>query len=185
MKKFRVLVDMDGPLADFDTLFFERCVQNGYTLDCDITEQRHRFATDHIPDRRERELARQMVNTSGWFKDLPVTPGAQEGLELLDEFCDVWICTKPLEVNPTCRDDKAHWLGLNFGGRWVRRLIITPDKSLVQGDILLDDAPHITWLDKADWKPVIFPTPWNGEGSDWAGHARWYWSDPIENLLNI
>lgn len=180
-----VLVDMDGPLADFDRLFFERCEAAGFVLDATLETQRHRFATDHIPDATHRLWARMMVNAAGWFADLPVTPGAVEGLNLLAERADVWICSKPLEVNPTCRDDKAKWLLRHFGMEWERRMILSPDKSMVRGDILLDDAPAPAWFDKASWVPVIYPTSWNGAGSKWDGLPRWSWINRVEHLLGV
>jgi 5'-nucleotidase len=178
------LVDMDGPLADFDRLFFDRCAENGWRLDCTLEEQRHRHATDHLPDRRERRLARQMVHTTRWFLDLPVTPGAQEGLEALAAAGQVWIVTKPLEANPWCRDDKAAWLERSFGEQWVQRLIVAPDKSMIRGDVLLDDAPREDWFAAASWRPVIFSRPWNGAGSRWADLPHWSWGDRVDVLTS-
>jgi 5'-nucleotidase len=173
---------MDGPLADFDRHFFKRCAESGWLMDCDYAGQVHRFATDHIPDKEHRRLAREMVDSTRWFYDLPVTPGSQEGLEELAQHAEVWVCTKPLEANATCRDDKAAWLARHFGEWWVKRLILAPDKSLVMGDVLLDDAPHPRWFQRAAWTPVIFPMSWNGPGSKWDGMCRWKWGDNIEHF---
>lgn len=43
----------------------------------------------------------------------------------------------------------AQWLVEHIGDGWDRRLILTPDKSLVVGDILLDDAPKHEWYGAA------------------------------------
>lgn len=178
-----LLVDQDGPLAGFDRHFFWRCEQDGIEVDCTAETQAHRFATDHIVDLAHRARARNMIDTPGWFRELPVVEGAVEGLNLLAEHADVWICTKPLEANETCRDDKAWWIRHHFGKEWARRLIITPDKSMIQGDVLLDDAPHPHWYEVASWVPVIFAAPWNHTGSKWADVQRWTWGDPIAKLL--
>src|SRR3546814_844527 len=124
---------MDGPLADFDVHFFRRCNENGWPMDCTVTTQTARFATDHIPDKAHRSLARQMVDTAGWFDELPVTPGAVEGLTSLAEHFEVWVCTKPLEANPTCRDDKAKWLVRHFGKEWESRPILPPEDRKSDG----------------------------------------------------
>lgn len=178
-----LLCDQDGPLADFDRWFYQRCGEHGYEMDSVFEEQKHRFATDHIPNKAHREAAREMVNSTGWFAELPVTEGAVEGINLLAEHFEVWICTKPLEVNPTCRDEKALWIRKHFGPDWEKRLILAPDKSMVAGDILLDDAPHPDWFDRATWKPAIFPTTWNIEGSKWGHIFHWSWGDPVSKLL--
>lgn len=178
------LVDMDGPLADFDVHFYARASEQGWTFDCGGPhEQRHRYFTDHMPNRQERVLARKMVESPGWFSDLPVTPGAQEGLHALAEVAEVWVCSKPLEANPTCRDEKAKWLAKHFGSHWEARLILAPDKSLVAGDILLDDAIRPHWLHRAVWTPVVYPTPWNG--NDLFSVPRWGWGDDPHHLVDI
>lgn len=183
-----ILVDLDGPTADFDAQFFTSCANNGWTLDCTRENQTRRFATDHLPSKRERAMARDMVNARGWFRHLPVVDGALEGLNQLETAgLDVWLCTKPLEQNPSSRDDKAAWVSEYLGRRWEEKLILTPNKSMVRGDILLDDAPALGWLaDPATtWRPVIFPTAWNGADSKWDGLPRWTWGDPIESLITV
>lgn len=181
-----ILVDMDGPLADFDMMFFDEVLARGWEIDCTPEKQRHRFATDHMPNRHERNAARQMVNDEGWFRHLPVTPGAYDGLHMLADYGDVWVCSKPLEANPTCRDDKARWLAEHFGSQWMRKLILAPDKSLVHGDVLLDDAIKLRWLDNPHrtWEPVCFKSPFNGHSeSEWLHLPQWTWGEPIERLL--
>lgn len=182
--KPRVLLDQDGPLGGFDLKFWERCAENGWPADCEPHEQTHRYQTEHIIDRKHRKAAREMLEQPGWFADLPVIDGARDGIERLAEVADVWIVTKPMESNPTCRDDKGRWIRKHFGEKWEHRLIITPDKSIVGGDILLDDAPKLSWFERATWAPVIFETSWNGEGSDWEGLPRWSWDQPVEDLFD-
>lgn len=178
-----VLVDMDGPLAGFDERFFEVCHDNGWELHSDVHTQCHRFATDCLVNPDHIKLARKMVEETHWFADLPVTPGCQEGIEALAKVADVWICTKPLEANRNCRDDKAAWIEKHLGYRWLERMILAPNKGMVRGDVLLDDAIKLPWLAYAEWEPVVFPMPWNGEGTDWAEFRRWSWDQPIEDLL--
>lgn len=182
-QRLTVLVDMDGVLADFDKHLLKETRHlwpEGYTQ----ADQRVRYATNILPKAAQHE-ARAVTNRAGFFRELPVMPGAVDGLHALAEQADVWIVTKPLEANPTCRDDKAVWLAEHFGADWVRRLIITPDKSLVDGDILLDDGPHLRWWDSASWVPVVFPWPWNGLGTDWERCYRWQWGDSFDVLLGF
>lgn len=171
-----LLLDMDGPLADFDRHFWKRCTERGYLFDVEHPDQqRHRFFTEHLPIRRERQQARAMVDQAGWFADLPVTPGAREGVaQLLDLGFDVWVCTKPLEANPTCLNDKQGWIEEHFPAL-AGRLIIAPDKSMVHGDVLLDDAPKPEWFPLASWRPVIFAAPFNYGDPAYSGLPIWSW----------
>lgn len=97
----------------------------------------------------------------------------------------MWIVTKPLEANRTCRDSKARWIEKHLGASWLPKLILAPDKSMVRGDILLDDAPHPDWIPRAAWQPVIFTEPFNGEGSKWADYPQWTWTDGVDRLMEV
>lgn len=179
----RLLLDMDGPLADFDVHGWQLCGDLGHTFDvAGPHEQTARYFTEHMPVSAHRRQARRLIEAAGWFRSLPVTPGAKDGVALLlDAGVDIWVVTKPLEDNPTCRDDKGAWLREHFP-MLERRLILAPDKSLIHGDVLLDDAPKLEWLSTSTWRAVIFACPFNGPGSVWDGFPRWSWGDPVEAL---
>lgn len=180
-----LLLDMDGPIANFDLAFFNYCEQEGIKVDCTIETQVHRFGTDHIKDKGLRGRVRRNIYETRWFLDLPVVEGAQDGVRRLQEYFDVWLCTKPLEENKNCRDDKAAWVETNFGRDLVNQLIITPNKTLINGVALLDDAIKPEWIGQGTWKPVIFTTPWNQAGSVWESYPHWSWEDDIDDLIGI
>lgn len=185
MKRPIVLVDQDGPLADFDARFWDVVEERGYLADADRHTQTARFATDHLVHEHHKVHVRRTINTTRWFAELPPIEGAAEGMNALAEHAEVWICTKPLEANETCRDDKAGWVREHLGRGWEDRLIIAPDKSLVHGAILLDDAIKLRWLPRATWQPVVFRKGWNREGSVWSHLPSWDWSQPIDQLLEL
>jgi 5'(3')-deoxyribonucleotidase len=182
-----LLLDQDGPLADFDQAFWDLCDSMGFEMDitCLTDPKRKRFMSDNILDPKHRKLARAYIESghNRWFHDLPVTPGAEEGVEALlkRSDIDVWVCTKPLEVNDRCRDDKGLWMRRHFP-ELEHKMILAPNKGMVKGSILLDDAPKSEWFRYAEWEPVIFPSVFN-EGGEWTGLRRWTWGDPIEELI--
>lgn len=177
---------MDGPLADFDLAFFNLCRSHGWELNIDSlgSPNRKRFMADNMVNDDERSMARRIVDSSRWFLGLPVTGGARNGVDLLMEYFDVQVCTKPLEANPTCRDDKYEWLKANFP-ELAPNLMICPNKSWAAGDTLLDDAIKTREIAHATWVPVCFPSGFNGLGSEWENLPRWTWGDPIEELLSL
>ena len=76
----------------------------------------------------------------GFFRKLPLKPGAQEGIKKLNNMGHlVNFATRPSYKNPHCFTDKAMWTLENFGWDAYMALIITPDKSLLIGDVLIDD----------------------------------------------
>jgi 5'-nucleotidase len=180
-----VLVDVDSVLNIFDEHFWDRCTARGYVFDIEHhSHQKKRWFTDHIPDKKHRNAARRMVDKAGWFRDIPVMPGSQEGIKALAEKAEVYLCTKPLEINPTCHQDKFDWVKEHFPD-FTDRLIITGDKSMIRGDILLDDAPKPKWFDKAEWVPVVYSQPQNSHvDSDLYHLPHWDWSQPVDDLLS-
>jgi 5'-nucleotidase len=134
--------------------------------------------------KQDQAEARARINAPGFFADIPVMAGAKDGLEHLAETFDVWIVSKPLDSSPTCRDEKARWLTQGLGLEWAsQRLILAPDKSLIRGDILLDDAPKPHWFSDAEWTPVLYSHPWQ-RFSNLAGLAGWDWSRTTTDLIS-
>lgn len=176
---------MDGPLADLDSAFFARCQAEGWDLDItDIPSQTDRFISNHVVDETHRELSRSFLDSPGFFRELPVVPGAREGVDkLLSYDLEIWLCTKPLETSNTSRDEKAAWVREHFP-EFAEKIIMTPDKSLAKGDVLLDDAIPVNWIDRSYWSPVVYTMPYNGSGSVWANLPHFTWEDQIETLVN-
>lgn len=183
---------VQASFAPGDGTQYQVIIVDGVIPHPDFRCEVHRFATDCIADSNLRHQARTHVDTVPWFRDLPVVPGAVDGINALaahPAVSDVFICTKPLESNTSCRDDKAAWVRRHLGGDWERRLILAPDKSMVRGHILLDDAPKPQWFKFAEWTPVVYPTSWNSPGGVFSTKAevndapRWQWGDPVESLL--
>lgn len=181
-----VLIDQDGVLASWDDVFYAKCLAKDIKFDIEHPHhQRHRYFTDHIPDKHQRNEARRMVNHPSWFPELPVIEGAQEGMAELDKHCEVWICSKPLESNKSCHQDKQDWITKHFPA-FSDRLILTGDKSLIVGDILLDDAPKLKWFKRAKWQPVIYTQHFNAhKESPLYDMARFTWDDPVEYLIEL
>lgn len=186
MTRRLLLLDMDGPLAAFDAKVWEVANDAGLTLDInDPSEQTKRYFTDHIEGAASRKWMQNEIRKPGWFASLPPTPGALTGVQMLiEQGVDIWVATKPMEENPSCRDDKAKWLR-EYLPMLERKLIIIPDKSLLNGDVLLDDAPKPAWIMKATWKVKIFAAPFNGDGSVWEGLPRWTWGDGTDSLFRV
>ncbi len=77
----------------------------------------------------------------GFFTKLSPLPGAIEGVNALlnsDEYSP-YILTSPSVRNPLCYTEKRIWIEKHLGFEMVNRLIISPNKSLLKGDYLIDD----------------------------------------------
>ena len=165
-----VLVDMDGVVADFDAHLF--AVTSG-TIDWtpEALNRERRFCTDYV-NNRDKKVVRKVVESNGFFRYLPLVPGAQEGVERLSAFgLDVWFCSKPLEASPTCASEKFAWIA-EFFPDYVGKLILAPNKGMVRGGVLIDDCVKEAERAMAEWWDITFPYPHNegvyGHRADWS-----------------
>jgi len=138
--KKRLFVDLDGVMCDFRGAF----------------------------DNYRKETPEQKYPQSKWgfFLKLEPIPGAIESFNLLKEHYDVWILTRPSFRNVNSYTEKAQWVWDYLGFDIVEKTIMCGDKSLLKGDILIDDDDKAgqpdfegEWLhfgkeDFKDWKAI-------------------------------
>jgi len=123
---------------------------------------------DCVPDGL-RDAAIEVMSQPGFFRDLPPMPGAVEAVkEMKAEGFAVFICTSPLPSNPTCCQDKIEWVTKHLGcvGMDIMSMVMTRDKCLVQGDVLIDDKPQITGYVIPTWEHIVFDAPYNKQGPE-------------------
>jgi hypothetical protein len=111
-----IFLDQDGPLADFGPA----------------------AAAAGLTPERAKMLR-------GFYRNLPVTPGALEAVEELHRWqgIQVFVATKIPDHNPYAATEKIQWLHEHMP--WLEeRIIITPNKACIgkPGDVLVDDRAH-------------------------------------------
>lgn len=182
----RIGMDMDGPLTGFDQMCWDLAADGGWHFDIESPQdQVHRYITDHIIDERQRAALRAVIDSPGFYRALPPTPGAQEGVEaLLSAGHEVIVVSTPHHEVETCEGEKRAWLAEHFP--MLTTYSFTNDKATGfyagANGILLDDAIVHSQVGYASWTPVSFGVPFNGPGSEWGRYPRWSWGDPIERL---
>ena len=80
---------------------------------------------------------------------------------MLDAGHDVRICTAPLSRFTHCVPEKFQWVEDHLGPEWVARIVLTKDKTLVRGDVLIDDKPEVTGRLVPTWEHLVFEAPYN------------------------
>ena len=157
-----ILSDMDGVLADLETGFWTQFEAAFPDAPKRAQANAREFKIDTQISSEWTEKVHSITNAPGFFAALQPMPGAVEALNaMLDEGWDVRICTAPLLSNPTCASDKFAWADEILGDGWSRRVVIAKDKTLVRGDILIDDKPVITGDWTPTWKHVVFDATYN------------------------
>ncbi len=159
-----ILIDQDGPLADF-----EDAVRTGYEefggTKSSLVEYRDRknfYVAEDYP-KHLRSLVSSIYHAPGFFRNLKRIDGARDAiLAMLEDGHDVRICTSPLTEYRHCVTEKFEWVERHFGLEFTKRIIITKDKTIVRGDYLIDDKPEIIGaLRDPTWKHVVYDCPYN------------------------
>jgi len=138
MKRPRLLLDVDGVLADFlapSLSILARLSGRTYVYDD--------FKTWDIFDTVPREFEKPFfdaVNQPGWCRSLPVYEGAVAGVRPLIEVTDLYVVTSPMNHVPTWMFEREGWLQEHFGVHH-KRVVHTSAKFLCLGDVLVDDRP--------------------------------------------
>lgn len=157
MSRPRILLDVDGPLADFHRPCLDiinELTGREYTLDM-LTEWNLFEALGVSETVKSKTYAR--MKESGWCSTIPVCPGAVEGVELLRSVADVYACTSPMN-GPTWTHERDGWLSRHFGFT-SKQIIHTSAKYVCAGDMLIDDK--IENLDKwKSWHPGGLAVRW-------------------------
>ena len=159
-----ILIDLDGVVADFDRGVIEK-IKKDYP-EIKIIEPRNKMILNFYKERDNKtyKIIEKIINSKGFIKNLKPIDGSKEALKyLLDKGYDVFICSSPLSKNKHSFSEKFVWILENLGEEWRKRLIITKDKTLIKGDILIDDKPDIKGLLTPHWEHVIFDQQHNKE----------------------
>lgn len=158
-----ILLDQDGVLADFERGFRDAWAAHyGDRMPALAPSARKSFRlTDDYPPHLA-DAVRSIYEAQGFYRNLPPMPGALAGVRaLLEEGHDVRICTSPLTAWRNCVPEKYEWVEQHLGADFLQRLIVTKDKTLVRGHVLVDDKPRIEGAEVPHWCHVIFDAPYN------------------------
>jgi 5'-nucleotidase len=170
----RVLVDMDGVLADVYHRFLEL-----HEADFGI-----RLSVKNIIGLKEaKAFPNQLkwVNTPGFFRSVPVMHGSQNGLMKLNERFEVIVVSMATEF-PESLTDKQLWLIEHYPFISWKQIVFCGCKDIIQADIMIDD--HLKNLDNFKGETIMFTQPHNINITD-SRHKRVDSWPEIEKLLLI
>ena len=179
----RVLLDVDGVLADFISgalAIINRIYATAFTP-AHVTEWDFMRALG-LDLAGAACVKRAIGAESRLALKLAVYPGAIDGVRRLPEIADVYIVTSPWNSNPTWTHDRETWLQRHFSIP-SSHVIHTSAKHLIAGDVLVDDKTSTC----AEWQtahPNGLAVRWDNlhNASDpWTGQRVASW----DALLNI
>lgn len=169
-----ILVDMDNTLADFDAGLLTKW-QKLYPGEFFVPlEERTTFHPHNDYPEHLQQKVYDLCHSKGFIRELlPVPGGIEAVLEMLDRGHDVRFCTSHLFEYDHCVLEKYQWIEEHFGAPFVDRIILTRDKTLIRGDMLIDDKPEIIGLAEPTWEHILYDRPFNRHV---AGKRRLTWA---------
>lgn len=155
MKKLTVLVDVDDVIWDFLSVwvqYLNRMSGKSFSI-FDITEWR---IDQFYPSLQQKQMMSPLSEKDFWSYVQPM-PGAQDTLKkIIDDGHRVVLVTA--SGSDTLKYKVRHLLSL-FPFFSEKDIIIAHDKSLIYGDVMIDDGPHN--LEHTSCVPVLFSRPHN------------------------
>lgn len=172
-----ILFDQDSVLADFESKFVKRWDEIGA---CNHVPMEKRTSFSYQTDYPQEfwHIIDQIFAEEGFYTDLAPIPGAIRAAKmLLSEGHDVRICTSPSNYI-YCPNEKCRWIIEHMGKDFENRIIITNDKTIVKGDVLIDDKPEITGCCVPEWRHILVDYHYNRHIdrpriTDWNNEGQW------------
>lgn len=158
-----VLCDMDGVIADWEAGHNRRILELDPTFPVLHIDDRRGFYSEAQYPEHLRPTLLEAMRSPLMYSDLDPIDGAAQALDEMAGEHTVFLCSTPQDDHLTCASDKVAWIKQHLGEAWSKRLILTHDKTLVHGDILIDDKSVITGVRTPDWQHLVFDQPYNRE----------------------
>ena len=156
-EKARILVDVDGVIANFVSGFMYLYAEKGGEVP-EGFEWTHWDAMDDLPN---QDVRVKVWDDTDLFWILKPYPGAIDALEKMNARFDVRIVTalphKHIETRSAWFKQYAPFIHRK------NQMIFTNDKSVITGDILIDDNVGYvkSWLAAGNSNAVLIDRPWN------------------------
>jgi len=175
-----ILIDQDGPLADYESGFSE-IWKNQYPDEffLPLSERHSMIIEDDYPEHLRDKIV-SIQNEPNFYLNLKLISGSVDAIKImLDLGHDVRICTAPARYYENCVLEKFQWVEKHLGRDFTKRIILTRDKTLIRGQLLIDDKPLVEGICKPEWEHILYDYPYNRQV---AGKRRLDWGNWREVL---
>lgn len=173
----RILIDMDDVLADTLQRFldwYERDFGIQYKPS-DLTGKK----LYQIVKEEHKEAVLAYPHHRDFFKDLPVIENSREVVKKLNDRFEVYIASAAMEF-PFSLDHKNAWLDEHFPFIPWKRRIFCGDKSVLKGDVLIDD--HDFNLSGFEGRKIMFSSSHNLNETKYERLNNWMEAEKLFDL---
>lgn len=133
-------------------------------------------------------MAISIWESKNFFMELEPLPGGVEAIKEMAkmENTDVFLCTSPIKHYNHCPYEKYAWVEKHLGVDFLERVILTSDKTVVTGDLLIDDKPDIHGVEaRPTWEHILFTACHNKHQAPGLAQRRLLsWADDWRAVLD-
>jgi 5'(3')-deoxyribonucleotidase len=163
-RSFTILLDCDGPLADFSQQYlnyFNEMMGTSFTKgDIDEWDILSSLGLSGLEKEEARLKMHDIVCTKGYCMSIEPQPWAKYMVDQLKDMGHVIVVTSPWRGSIYWMGEREKWLG-QFFGIDPKDVIFAHRKNLVMGDCLIDDkVDHVhKWAATFRGRSsILFPT---------------------------
>ncbi len=164
----RITLDMDDVMADTNGKLIDYALNEfgpGH-----LYEDYRRAAFKDILHPKQMKKMYSYIHQTGFFKDIPVMEGAQEVVEELAQYYEIYVATAAMEF-PNSFREKYDWLQINFPNIPWSNVVFCGDKSVIASDFLIDD--HLKNMLSFTGKGILYSAPHNLHETAYPRVANW------------
>ncbi len=155
-RKVIVLIDLDDTMTHLCRAWC-RCLNANYGTNVSENDIAGWKISDYFPTLTKDQVFRPLHTDSFWREVEPMVDAPKYIKKLMDEGFEVYICTA--SFFDTIKSKFEHILGRYFPFVSWNQVIVTKNKHLIAGDILIDDGIHN--LEGGRYKKILMSAPHN------------------------
>lgn len=165
MELKKIAIDMDEVIADVMPAFLDL-----YERQFGLRLKKEDYWGRKIYNLPGAASIRDALNEKGFFADLPVIEGSQDGVRWLQEHYEVFIVTAATEFRNSL-EDKFDWLGRHFPFISWKNMVLCGDKRVIGTDYMIDD--HVFNLEAFKGKGLLFTASHNIQEQRFERAGNW------------
>lgn len=155
-REVTVLIDLDDTMT-YLTRAWCQCLNQRHGTNVSENDILGWEISDYFPDLTETQVFEPIHEDTFWLNVEPMTDAPEYINKLMADGFNVYICTASLF--DTIKAKLESVLGRYFPFISWNQVIITKNKQLVNGDILIDDGVHN--LEGGTYKKILMSAPHN------------------------
>lgn len=186
-----ILLDMDNTLVDWDGEFVRRWMARFPDEPPLGLHQRAFFEMERNFEENQVPAVLSIMAEPGLYESLIPYPGALDAVRGMQQRG--WVVRLVTAPHPSCfascAKEKMIWTERHLGADFCRKVVLTSDKTLVRGDVLVDDKPHQTGdVAEPEWSHLVYRQKYNATAAGGEGQPpqleRWEdWETVISAVL--